>query len=122
VQEAIAARTPVIISQVVPGQEEGNARLIVDNNCGCLAPDPEAILAALDSAFEHGEKRLRSWVTNLGRLSKPDASLQIARFILELVSPESGRSEKMQHLLPAESERKDARPILHSDGIYSQGI
>ncbi len=51
VQEAIAARTPVIISQVVPGQEEGNARLIVENECGCIAPDPEAILEALNSAF-----------------------------------------------------------------------
>jgi processive 1,2-diacylglycerol beta-glucosyltransferase len=122
IQEAIAARIPVIISQVVPGQEEGNARLIVDNDCGCLAPNPEAILEALDSAFVQGEKRLKTWVTNIGRLSKPDASLQIARFILELTSSESGPPEKMQHPLPAESEGKDVRSILHSDSIYSQGI
>jgi processive 1,2-diacylglycerol beta-glucosyltransferase len=122
VQEAIAARTPVIISQVVPGQEEGNARLIVDNDCGCLAPNPEAILEALDSAFVQGEKRLKTWVANIGKLSKPDASLQIARFILELTSSESGPSEKTQHLLPAESEGKDVRSILRSDSIYSQGI
>jgi processive 1,2-diacylglycerol beta-glucosyltransferase len=122
IQEAIAARTPVIISQVVPGQEEGNARLIVDNDCGCLAPNPEAILEALDSAFVQGEKRLKTWVTNIARLSKPDASLQIARFILELTSVEGGPPEKMQHLLPAESEGKNIRSILHSDSIYSQGI
>jgi processive 1,2-diacylglycerol beta-glucosyltransferase len=122
IQEAIAARIPVIISQVVPGQEEGNARLIVDNDCGCLAPNPEAILEALDSAFVQGEKRLKTWVTNIGRLSKPDASLQIARFILELTSVEGGPPEKMQHLLPAESEGKNVRSILHSDSIYSQGI
>jgi processive 1,2-diacylglycerol beta-glucosyltransferase len=122
IQEAIAARTPVIISQVVPGQEEGNARLIVDNDCGCLAPNPEAILEALDSAFVQGEKRLKTWVTNIARLSKPDASLQIARFILELTSVEGGPPEKMQHLLPAESEGKNVRSILHSDSIYSQGI
>jgi processive 1,2-diacylglycerol beta-glucosyltransferase len=122
IQEAIAARTPVIISQVVPGQEEGNARLIVDNDCGCLAPNPEAILEALDSAFVQGEERLKTWVTNIGRLSKPDASLQIARFVLELTSVEGGPPEKMQHLLPAESEGKKVRSILHSDSIYSQGI
>jgi processive 1,2-diacylglycerol beta-glucosyltransferase len=122
VQEAIAARTPVIISQVVPGQEEGNARLIVDNDCGCLAPDPEAILAALDGAFEQSEKRLKTWVTNIGRLSKPDASLQIAQFILDMTSSESGPPEKRQHLLPAESEGKDVRSIVHSDSIYSQGL
>ena len=28
VQEAIAARCPMIVNQVIPGQEEGNARLI----------------------------------------------------------------------------------------------
>ena len=102
--------------------EQGNARLIVDNDCGCLAPNPEAILEALNSAFVQGEKRLKTWVTNIGRLSKPDASLQIARFILELTSAESGPPEKMQHLLPAESEGKNVRSILRSDSIYSQGI
>jgi processive 1,2-diacylglycerol beta-glucosyltransferase len=122
IQEAIAARTPVIISQVVPGQEEGNARLIVDNDCGCLAPNPEAILEALDRAFEHGEKRLKTWVTNIGRLSKPAASLQIARFIFEQTSSKIGPPEKMQHLHPAASEAKDVRSILHSDSIYSQGL
>src|SRR5271170_1725005 len=97
VQEAIAARTPVIISQVVPGQEEGNARLIVENDCGCLAPDPEAILEALDNAFHQGEMLLQTWVTNIAKLSKPDASLQIARFLLELASPENAPPKKLPH-------------------------
>ncbi|HEY0792977.1 MAG TPA: PHP domain-containing protein [Chthoniobacterales bacterium] len=88
IQEAIAARTPVVISQVVPGQEEGNARLIVENECGQLAPEPEAIPELLDHAFADGNRLLRQWVQNVGRLSKPDASLQIARFVLELTVPE----------------------------------
>src|SRR3984957_12493182 len=125
VQEAIAARTPVIISQVVPGQEEGNARLIVDNDCGCLAPDPEAILEALDGAFEQGEKRLESWVSNIARLSKPDASLQIARFILEMTSSENAPPEKLPHFLRAQSEGKDGRSILmcdlHTHSVFSDG-
>jgi processive 1,2-diacylglycerol beta-glucosyltransferase len=125
VQEAIAARTPVVISQVVPGQEEGNARLIVENDCGCLAPDPEAILEALDSAFTQGEKRLKTWVTNIGKLSKPDASLQIARFLLELASPENAPPKKLPHFLRAQPEGKDRRSILlcdlHTHSIYSDG-
>src|SRR5580704_8961099 len=107
VQEAIAARTPVIISQVVPGQEEGNARLIVENECGCLAPGPEAILEALDSAFNKDEIRLQTWVTNISKLSKPDASLQIARFLLELASPENAPPKKLPHFLRTESGGKD---------------
>jgi processive 1,2-diacylglycerol beta-glucosyltransferase len=125
VQEAIAARTPVIISQVVPGQEEGNARLIVENECGCLAPGPEAILEALDSAFNQGENRLQTWVTNISKLSKPDASLQIAHFLLELASPENAPPKKLPHFLRTESEGKDGRSILlcdlHTHTIYSDG-
>jgi processive 1,2-diacylglycerol beta-glucosyltransferase len=125
VQEAIAARTPVIISQVVPGQEEGNARLIVENECGCLAPDPEGILDALNSAFNDGERRLKTWVTNLATLSKPDASLQIARFVLEQASPEDSPPKKLPHLVGAQPTRDEGRSILlcdlHTHSIYSDG-
>jgi UDP-N-acetylglucosamine:LPS N-acetylglucosamine transferase len=125
VQEAIAARTPVIVSQVVPGQEEGNARLIVENECGCLAPDPEAILEALDNAFNHGENLLQTWVTNIAKLSKPDASLQIARFLLELASPENAPPKKLPQFFRTQPEGKDGRSILlcdlHTHTIYSDG-
>jgi processive 1,2-diacylglycerol beta-glucosyltransferase len=125
VQEAIAARTPVIISQVVPGQEEGNARLIVENDCGCLAPDPDAILDALDNAFSQEEKELTKWVANISKLSKPDASLQIARFILELASPQNAPPKKLQHFLKADSKEKDGRSILlcdlHTHTTFSDG-
>ncbi len=125
VQEAIAGRTPVIISQVVPGQEEGNARLIVENDCGCLAPDPDAILDALDTAFSRGEKVLKEWVASISRLSKPDASLQIASFILELASPENAPPKKLQSFLRADSKGKDGRSIvlcdLHTHTNFSDG-
>jgi processive 1,2-diacylglycerol beta-glucosyltransferase len=125
VQEAIAARTPVIISQVVPGQEEGNARLIVENDCGCLAPGPDEIVEALTEAFSHGEKGLKTWVDNISKLSKPDASLQIARFILELASPENAPPKRLQHFSRGVSKRSDGRSILlcdlHTHSIFSDG-
>ena len=125
VQEAIAARTPVIISQVVPGQEEGNARLIVENDCGCLAPGPDEIVEALTGAFSHGEKGLKTWVDNISKLSKPDASLQIARFILELASPENAPPKRLQHFSRGVSKRRDGRSILlcdlHTHSIFSDG-
>ena len=125
VQEAIAARTPPIISQVVPGQEEGNARLIVENECGCLAPSPEAILAALDGAFASEEKGLKTWFSNIAKLSKPDASLQIARFILETAVPENTPPKRVPHVLPAQSTGKDDRSVLlcdlHTHTDFSDG-
>ena len=125
IQEAIAARTPVIISQVVPGQEEGNARLIVENDCGRLAPDPDAIIETLDDAFRHEHRLLKKWVANISKLSKPDASLQIARFILDLAVPESSPPGKLSHLRPKPDQKRSKHSILlcdlHTHTVFSDG-
>ena len=125
IQEAIAARTPVIISQVVPGQEEGNARLIVENDCGRLAPDPDAIVEALDDAFRHEHRLLRKWAANISKLSKPDASLQIARFILDLAVPENSPPGKLSHLRPKPEQKRSKHSILlcdlHTHTVFSDG-
>ncbi|HET9377330.1 MAG TPA: glycosyltransferase [Chthoniobacterales bacterium] len=127
VQEAIAARTPVIISQVVPGQEEGNARLIVENDCGRLAPDPDSIVEALEDAFANGEAELNRWVDNISRLSKPDASLQIARFILDLAVSEAvppRRAIAPKEPVPVNLGVKSPSILLcdfHSHSVFSDG-
>ncbi len=82
VQEAIAARTPLIMSQVVPGQEEGNAQLILNERCGALAETPEDIVRVVAEAFADDGKIVREWTENISRLSRPEASLDIARFVL----------------------------------------
>ena len=84
VQETIAAGSPMIINQVVPGQEEGNARLIVETGCGVVATSPEAVAAAVERAFADDEKLWREWFANIRQLGRPTASLDIARFILSL--------------------------------------
>jgi UDP-N-acetylglucosamine:LPS N-acetylglucosamine transferase/predicted metal-dependent phosphoesterase TrpH len=127
VQEAIAARTPVIISQVVPGQEEGNARLIVENDCGRLAPDPDSIVETLDDAFANDDAELNRWVDNISRLSKPDASLQIARFILDLAVSEvvpPRRSIVPKEPVPVNLAVKSPSILLcdfHSHSVFSDG-
>mgnify|MGYP003693781095 CR=1 FL=1 len=45
VQETIAAACPMIINHVVAGQEEGNARLIVETNSGVIADSPREVIA-----------------------------------------------------------------------------
>ena len=39
-QEAIAARCPMVVNQVVPGQEEGNCELLLRHGAGALATTP----------------------------------------------------------------------------------
>ncbi len=84
VQEAIAAKCPMIISQIVPGQEEGNARLIEETHSGVVATTSEAIVAAVQRAFADDAAVWREWSENIGRLSRPRASLEIAEMLLTL--------------------------------------
>ena len=82
VQEAIAARTPMLLTGVVPGQEEGNARLLFEHECGELAATPAALAAAVRRLFADDAALWRRWERNIGALSRPDAALRIAEAIL----------------------------------------
>ena len=84
VQEAIAAGCPMIINHVVSGQEEGNARLIVETNSGVIAHSPKEVVAQVRRAFADGAKQWREWAVNISRLSRPRASLEIAEFLLSI--------------------------------------
>jgi processive 1,2-diacylglycerol beta-glucosyltransferase len=83
VQETIAAQTPMIITQVVPGQEEGNAQLLFDHACGALCPSPDSIARQIDWLFANRAREWRRWEANIKAISRPDAALQIARFVSE---------------------------------------
>src|SRR5262245_21525486 len=84
VQETIAAKCPMIINHVVAGQEEGNARLIVETNSGVIARSPREVVAQVQRAFEDGAKQWREWANNISKLSRPRAALDIAEFLMSL--------------------------------------
>ncbi|CAN5692689.1 diglucosyl diacylglycerol synthase [soil metagenome] len=84
VQEAIAAACPMIANRVIPGQEEGNARYIVQQNCGTVATSNDAVVAAVRHAFAHDGAQWHEWSRNITRISRPAAALDAARFLLSL--------------------------------------
>ena len=83
VQEAIAARCPMIINQVIPGQEEGNAELIEKFNLGAVVEKNKEVAEAVELAFEKRAELWNEWRKNLKKISKPDAARDIAELILE---------------------------------------
>jgi processive 1,2-diacylglycerol beta-glucosyltransferase len=84
VQETIAAGCPMIINQVFSGQEEGNARLIVETNSGVIALSPAAVAAQIQRAFADDAEQWREWAANISKLSRPRAALDIAEFLLSI--------------------------------------
>jgi processive 1,2-diacylglycerol beta-glucosyltransferase len=84
VQETLAAACPMIINHVVSGQEEGNARLIVETNSGAIALSNDEVIAQVERVFGNGAKQWREWSANILKLSRPRASLDIAEFLLSI--------------------------------------
>jgi UDP-N-acetylglucosamine:LPS N-acetylglucosamine transferase len=83
VQEAIAARCPMIVNQVIPGQEEGNAELITRFNLGTVVEKNKEVAEAVELAFEKRATLWHEWRRNLKKISRPDAALRISELILE---------------------------------------
>jgi len=91
-QEAVAARCPMIVNQVVPGQEEGNCELLLRHGAGALATTPAAVLATLRSAFSGGGRGWEAWRAALEPMARPDAARTIANFVLAHVNRGAGES------------------------------
>ena len=83
VQECLAAATPLIMSQVIPGQEEGNAELLTTENCGCTATSPQAVGAAVRHAFSHGAQVWKTWEANAWKTGTPEGARNSAIEVLK---------------------------------------
>ncbi len=81
-QEAIAARCPMIVNQIVPGQEEGNYELLRRHGVGALAETPAAIVRELRRAFADQGRVWSEWRSALSHLTRPEAARDIADHVL----------------------------------------
>jgi processive 1,2-diacylglycerol beta-glucosyltransferase len=88
VHEAIAARCPMLIHHLVPGQEEGNLRLLEDIGGGSLADTPEALRRRVADLLSDHAAGWRSMKHALARHGRNAGAIAAARFILtNLQSP-----------------------------------
>jgi processive 1,2-diacylglycerol beta-glucosyltransferase len=81
-QETIASRTPFLVTQVVPGQEEGNFALLKEIGVAQLTPDGATAVQVIRQAIAENAKGWKEWKAKLAAASKPDASLRLADLCL----------------------------------------
>jgi 1,2-diacylglycerol 3-beta-galactosyltransferase len=82
--EAFLAGLPLILSGAVPGQEEGNVRLVVEGGAGVWAPHP-AQAAALVARWTGAETGLLAHLAARSRaLARPGAANAVAEEIWQL--------------------------------------
>jgi processive 1,2-diacylglycerol beta-glucosyltransferase len=81
-QESLAACTPLLITKIVPGQEEGNAELIQRHACGAVTTTPGAILHQVEELTAHDCALWKQWQMAIQKISRPEAARVTARHIL----------------------------------------
>ena len=82
VHEAIAARCPMLIHHLVPGQEEGNLKLLQQLGAGDLAENPADITETISTMLAHDATRWRKMKTALANHGRNDGAINAARYIL----------------------------------------
>jgi len=65
---------------------------------------------------------LKRWIVNLGKISKPDASIQIAQFILEIAAPEEAPPKKVPEMQSPLRTQKKNRSMLLCDFAYAHQL
>jgi processive 1,2-diacylglycerol beta-glucosyltransferase len=86
----------MLITQIFPGQEEGNARLLLENGCGIFAEKNADIFKAIDSLCAGNFTRWHQMREACQKLSRPDASLRIAERVESVID-----ASRQQALTPA---------------------
>ncbi len=81
--ECVAAGVPMVITQVIPGQEAGNARLITAHGAGALGLDPVRARDAVAAAFADDWRVWCGWKSAVERLGDAGGAARVADLVVK---------------------------------------
>lgn len=84
--EVLAARIPAVIDYVVPGQEEGNAEMLLSRNCAYRTETAAQTAEAVTKILAANGKIGGAMRENMLPISVPDAAMRTAHLALSLVA------------------------------------
>ncbi|MFM9168430.1 MAG: MGDG synthase family glycosyltransferase [Verrucomicrobiota bacterium] len=85
--ECVAAGVPMVITQVIPGQEAGNARLIAAHGAGVLGLDPARAGDAVAGAFADDWRVWRGWKSAVESLGDAGGARRVAELVVRELGP-----------------------------------
>ena len=83
--ESLAAGLPMLLTDVLPGQEEGNAKIVEDNDAGRILRSQYAMLEILYHMLANDGHRMKQLQQNALRIGKPHAARDISKIAEELI-------------------------------------
>ncbi len=81
VTESLACGLPMILVEVIPGQESGNAEYVVSSGAGDLVETPLQMLETLHHLMSDGGKLLRERARRAHMLGQPEAACKVATIL-----------------------------------------
>jgi len=81
VTEGLACGLPMMLTNVIPGQETGNAEFIVENGAGDVVKDPLQALELTAHWLMEDGKLLKERSRNAFLLGKPEAAYSVAKLL-----------------------------------------
>ena len=93
VTESLACGLPILLVDVLPGQETGNAEMILQGGAGDMATSPLQVLETISHWMIDDQSLLKTRAENSRRLGKPFAARDVARIVWEgaQIGPEDRR-------------------------------
>ncbi len=98
VTESLACGRPMMLIDVIPGQETGNAEYVVQGGAADLALTPLDALEVLSHWTQNDNALLKERAANAARLGRPDAAYSIANLLMAAAvrGPVSRRRRKIE--------------------------
>jgi 1,2-diacylglycerol 3-beta-galactosyltransferase len=97
VTESLAAGLPIMLIDIIPGQETGNAEYVVNHGAGQITLEPTEVLETLYHWLSNNRKILVEKSQNAKCIGKPDSAIHIAKV---LYSASQNKYERNTVLLP----------------------
>lgn len=87
IHECYAVLLPAMVNFFVPGQEEGNAELLVTENCGCVVESPSEMKLAMRRMLENGGVLWRAMKGAMQTASRCGGAARCWQIVEHIVEP-----------------------------------
>jgi 1,2-diacylglycerol 3-beta-galactosyltransferase len=94
VTEALACGLPLMLIDVIEGQETGNAEFVADNGAGDIARTPLDMLETLYHWLSNDTQLLQTRAQNARKVGRPQAADEIAELAWALAASDNRMSDK----------------------------
>jgi 1,2-diacylglycerol 3-beta-galactosyltransferase len=96
VTESLASGLPLLLIDVIPGQETGNALFVEENQAGFIVNNGLGILEKVCHFIQYDATLLKEYQKNARAIGKPNAAAQIAEYIKEQLSGNKENTKRIQ--------------------------